>query len=157
MAQLTPISPLGVLRDPEEWIQLWKTSTEKSVCVNGWCKNVCVWACLHLGLCQTLPSPAAILPPHPKLARAHTHMQSIPQEPRREWQAGAGGGETSQEANRCSPSGFSQVAYIKRWREKSRKRWKHPLRMGSLNTLFSRATVFFFLWRKQFFVYTVYI
>jgi len=50
--------------------------------------------------------------------RAHTHMQSIPQEPRREWQAGAGGGETSQEANRCSPSGFSQVAYIKKKRGK---------------------------------------
>ncbi len=149
-AQLTPISPIWVFRDPEEWIQLWKTSTEKSVCVNGWCKYVCVCACLHLGLCQTLPSPAAILPPHPKLARAHTHMQNIPQEPRREWQAGAGGGETSQEANRCSPSGFSQVAYIKRRREKSRKRWKHPWGWAGRTHFFPRAPVFFFLWRKQF-------
>ncbi len=157
MAQLTPISPLGVLRDPEEWIQLWKTSTEKSVCVNGWCKNVCVWACLHLGLCQTLPSPAAILPPHPKLARAHTHMQSIPQEPRREWQAGAGGGETSQEANRCSPSGFSQVAYIKRWREKSRKRWKHPWGWAAWTHFFPEQLFFFFVKEAVFCIYCIYI
>lgn len=128
------------------------------VCLCEWVVYVCVWACLHLRLCQTLPSPAAILPPHPMLARAHTHMQSIPQEPRREWQAGAGGGETSQEANRCSPSGFSQVAYIKKKRGKKPKKMKTSLRMGKLNALFSRATVFSFfffpfLQRKQIFVY----
>lgn len=71
-------------------------------------------------------------------------MQSIPQEPRREWQAGAGGGETSQEANRCSPSGFSQVAYIKKKRGKKLKKMKTSLRMNKMNTLFSRATVFSF-------------
>lgn len=116
------------------------------VCV---CAFVC--ACLHLVLCQTLPSPAAILPPHPKLARAHTHMQSIPREPRREWQAGAGGGETSQEANRCSPSGFSQVAYIKTRREKDEKDENIP---EDGQTEHSRATVIFiFLQRKQFIFY----
>ncbi len=125
----------------------------KVCCVNGWCKYVCVCACLHLGLCQTLPSPAAILPPHPKLARAHTHMQNIPQEPRREWQAGAGGGETSQEANRCSPSGFSQVAYIKRRREKSRKRWKHPWGWAGRTHFFPRAPGFFFCEGSSFCVY----
>lgn len=110
-----------------------------------WVVCMCVWACLHLQLCQSLQSPAAILPPHPKLARAHTHMQSIPQEMRREWQAGAGGGETSQEANRCSPSGFSQVAYIKRKRGgKKPKKMKTSLRMGRLNTVFFQEQLSFF-------------
>lgn len=71
-------------------------------------------------------------------------MQSIPQEPRREWQAGAGGGETSQEANRCSPSGFSQVAYIKKKRGKKPKKMKTSLRMGKLNTLFFQSDCLFF-------------